>query len=101
MRVDEVGIDCERLAILHDRLVEPAHLQIQLGQGVVGVRIVGNEFDVFRKCLLGAGIVVVLPVGITKDVESSRVSRRDLSCFLVMLDGFGKNPAGRSSSPLH
>ena len=31
MRVDEVGIDCERFAILRDRLVEPAHLQVQLG----------------------------------------------------------------------
>ena len=52
MRVDEVLIDRERLAILRDRIVKPAHLQKQFRVRVVRIGIVGNQLDVFLERLL-------------------------------------------------
>ena len=86
MRVDEVRIDRQRLAVLGDRLVEPAHLEEQLGVRVVRVGILRDERDVGLKRLLGVAVVAVLPVGVAEEVVRGGVARVELGGFLVVLD---------------
>ena len=38
--------------------------------------------------LFGVCIVSILPIGVTENIEGGRVSRRQLGCFLVVLDRF-------------
>src|SRR6185295_2039563 len=71
-----------------DRLVKPAHLQIQLGQRVVRIRIVRDQLDIFFEGRLSVGVVPGLAVGVTENIERARVSRSNFSRLLVMLDSF-------------
>ena len=86
VRVQEGRIDFERLAVLDDRVVEAAHLQKELGVGVVRIRVPGKDLDVFLKRLLRARVVSALPVGVAEQVVGVRVVRGDLRGLLVVLD---------------
>ena len=86
VRVQEVRIDLERLAVLDDRVVEAAHLQKKLGVGIVRIRVPGKELDVFLERLLRARVVSALPVGVAEQVVGVRVIRGELCGLLVVLD---------------
>ena len=86
VRVDEVRIDRQRLPVLDDRVVEPAHLQKQLGVRIVGVGVLRDQLDVLLERLFGVRVVAVLPVGVAQEVVGGRVGRVDLGGLLVVLD---------------
>ena len=90
MRVEEVRIDRQRLAVLGDRVVEAAHLQKQLGIRIVGVGIVRDQLDVPLEGLLGVGELVALTVRIAHEVVRGRERRVDLGGFAIVLEGLRK-----------
>src|SRR5258705_9319840 len=68
-----MGIHAEGLAVLRDGIVEPAYFQQELTVGIVGIRVVGNQFNVFLKGLLRVLIVSLLTEGIAENVVGGRV----------------------------
>ena len=86
MRINEVGVDRQRFTILRDRFVKSAHLQQQFGVGIVGIRIARNQFYIFLECQFGVRVIGILSIGITKNVEGTRVSRIEFGSFLVVAD---------------
>src|SRR5437867_2479426 len=84
MRRHEVGIHAESLAVLGDRVLEPAHFQQELGIGVVGIGVVGNQLDVLPEGLLRVLIVPLLAVRVTKNVVGGRVVGSEFGSFFVV-----------------
>src|SRR5712692_8994532 len=84
MRWHEVGIHGESLAVLGNRVLEPAHFQQEFGIGIVGIRVVGNQFDVLLEGLLRVLIVPLLTVGVTKNVVGGRVVGSEFGGFFVV-----------------
>src|SRR5437879_66970 len=81
-----MGIHAESLAILRDGIVEPAHFQQELAVGIVGIRVAGNQFNVFLKGLLRVLIVPLLTIGIAENVIGGRVVGSKFCGFLVVSD---------------
>src|SRR6185369_14103820 len=79
-----------RLTILRDRIVELAHLQIQLSERVMRVRIIGNQLDVFLESRFGVWVINILAVSVAEQIEGRRELRFDLRGPLVVLNRVGK-----------
>src|SRR6185503_17418637 len=75
--------------VLRDCFVKPSHLQQQLRVRVVGVRIVGDEFDVFLERVFSVAVRLVLSIGITENVVSRGIVGGDLGCSFVLRDCVG------------
>ena len=69
MRVDEIGVDRQRFSVLRYSVIKLPDLQIQFGKRVIWIRIVGNQLNVILERTFGVGLLHVLPVGITEQVE--------------------------------
>ena len=69
--------------------IESSNLPIfkqQFTVGIVWIRIVGNQFDVFLEGLLSVCVITLLPVGVAENVVGGRIVRGQLRGFLVLLN---------------
>ena len=83
-------VNGQRLTVLRDGIFKLSHLQQEFRIGVVRIGIIGNQFDIFLKHVLGVRIVSLLAVGIAEDVEGRRVGGSDFGSLLEICNCLGK-----------
>ena len=83
----KLRVDRQRLLVALDRLLESARLHEQLGVGVVGVRIAGDQLDVLLEGLLRLRVLAHEPVRVAHLVVGLRELRVDGGRLLVLGDG--------------